>query len=177
MNRHWLGWQSTTWWETMESWLEVSLYIFVFLESVLSSGCFYSSCFVFIVLSHQLIIVLTWVNLMGWAGRGQCTDLASWPLHKMYMLLLAVSVHVYPDLMLLSCIGWPYLMPNFPFYFSPTSDCWNFYHINDTIVTPFSNLRPNSFASTIVSQSEISTNKANPESKLVFTWENIFQQF
>ena len=46
-----------------------------------------------------------WVNLMGWAGRGQCTDLASWPLHKMYMLLLAVSVHVYPDLMLLSCIG------------------------------------------------------------------------
>merc|ERR1711911_554296 len=41
-----------------------------------------------------------WVNLVGGAGRGQCTDLASWPLHKMYMLLLAVSVHVYPDLML-----------------------------------------------------------------------------
>ena len=63
--------------------------------------------------------------------------------------------------------------PIFPFTFSPISDCWNFYHIKETIVTPFSNLRPNSFASTIVSQSEISTDKANPESKLVFTWENI----
>ena len=56
-------------------------------------------------LPGQLIIGVTWVNLVGWAGRGQCTDLASWPLDKMYMLLLAVSAHVYPDLMLSSCIG------------------------------------------------------------------------
>ena len=112
-----------------------------------------------------------WVNLVGWAGRGQCTDLASWPLYKMYMLLLAVSVHVYPDLMLLSCIGWPSFNAQFPLLFlSPISDCWNFYHIKETIVTPFSNLRPNSFASTIVSQSETSTYKANPELKLMFTW-------
>ena len=120
MNRHWLGWQSTTWWETMESWLEVSLYIFVFLESVLSSGCFYSSCFVFIVLSHQLIIVLTWVNLMGWAGRGQCTDLASWLLDKMYMLLLAVICCLS---ILISCYCLALvdhvIMPIFPFHFIP----------------------------------------------------------
>ena len=56
-------------------------------------------------LPGQLIIGVTWVNLVGWAGRGQRTDLASWPLDKMYMLLLAVSAHVYPDLMLFSCIG------------------------------------------------------------------------
>ena len=42
-------------------------------------------------LSGQLIIGVTWVNLVGWAGRGQCTDLASWPLDKLYMMLLAVS--------------------------------------------------------------------------------------
>ena len=32
-----------------------------------------------------------WGDMGEFSGRGQCTDLASWPLHKMYMLLLAVS--------------------------------------------------------------------------------------
>ena len=63
----------------------------MFYYFVLSSGFLLSYRFVFIVLSGQLIIGVTWVNLVGWAGRGQCTDLASWPLDKMYMLLLAVS--------------------------------------------------------------------------------------
>ena len=65
--------------------------IFVFLEFVLSSVCFIVIVLVLLCLSDQLIIVVTWVNLMGWAGQGQCTDLASWPLNKMYMLLLVVS--------------------------------------------------------------------------------------
>ena len=45
-----------------------------------------------------------------------------------------------------------------------------FFIKNETIATPFSNLRLISFASTIVRQSEISTDKAIPESKLMFTW-------
>ena len=79
--------------------------IFVFLEFVLSSVCFTVIVLVLLCLSDQLIIVVTWVNLMGWAGQGQCTDLASWPLNKMYMLLLVVSDFVYPELMLFSCIS------------------------------------------------------------------------
>ena len=104
----------------MESGLKVSFYIFVFLEFVLSSGCSYCSCFVFIVLSNQLIIVMTWVNLMGWAGRGQYSDLASLLLNKMYMLLLAVICCLS---ILISCYSLAsvdhVIMPIFPFHFIP----------------------------------------------------------
>ena len=68
----------------------------VWLFIVLSSVFIFLSCILrpafapFYRLPGQLIIGVTWVNLVGWAGRGQCTDLASWPLDKMYMLL-AVS--------------------------------------------------------------------------------------
>ena len=91
----------------MEIGHKVSFIILVFwcFIIVLSSGflLFYRLFFIFLscilrpafapfyCLPGQLIIGVTWVNLVGWAGRGQCTDLASWPLDKMYMLLLAVS--------------------------------------------------------------------------------------
>ena len=70
------------------------VWLFIVLSSVFLS--FYpASCVLhlhpFYRLPGQLIIGVTWVNLVGWAGREQCTELASWPLDKMYMLLLAVS--------------------------------------------------------------------------------------
>ena len=63
------------------------------------------------------------------------------------------------------------IMPNFPFYLFPiSSDCWNF----TTSTRPSSRHFPisaqTSFASSIVRQSEIFTDKAIPESKLSYTW-------
>ena len=63
------------------------VWLFIVLSSVFLSFILHP----FYRLSGQLIIGVTWVNLVGWAGRGQCTDLASWPLDKLYMMLLAVS--------------------------------------------------------------------------------------
>ena len=133
----WHSWRSRRQWETMEIGHKVSFIILVFwcfiivfvvwLFIVLSS-VFYlfilhpASCIcTFLSSARSTDYWVIWVNLVGWAGRGQCTDLASWPLHKMYMLLLAVSVHVYPDLMLLSCIGWPYFHAQFSLLLSPPS--------------------------------------------------------
>ena len=62
-----------------------------------------------------------WVNLVGWGRAGGSVRI--W-LHGLCIRCTccywSVSVHVYPDLMLLSCFGWPYLMPNFPFIYPPS---------------------------------------------------------
>ena len=63
------------------------VWLFIVLSSVFYLFILHpASCICpFYRLPGQLIIGVTWVNLVGWAGRGQCTDLASWPLDKMYM--------------------------------------------------------------------------------------------
>ena len=154
----------------MEIGHKVSFIILVFwcFIIVLSSGflLFYRLFFIFLscilrpafapvyCLPGQLIIGVTWVNLVGWAGRGQCTDLASWPLDKMYMLLLAVSA---------PCLSWSHVVfmhwltniscPTSLSFYTPLR-LLKFFLKNETIAMPFSNLRLISFASTIVSQSE-----------------------
>ena len=123
---------------------------------MLSSVCYYFSCFVSIVLSDQLIIVMTWVNLMGWAGRGQCTDLASWLLNKMYMLLLAVICYLS---ILISCYCLALvdhiIMPIFPFHFTPPPfpRLLKFFIEYETSATLFSQYRLLSSTSNVVSQS------------------------
>ena len=90
----------------------------VWLFIVLSSVFYLFILHPFYRLSGQLIIGVTWVNLVGWAGRGQCTDLASWPLHKMSLavfcsmsILISCCFHALVD---------QYLMPNFPFILYPS---------------------------------------------------------
>ena len=63
------------------------------------------------------------------------------------------------------------IMPNFPFYLFPiSSDCWNFTTSKRPSSRHFPISAQTSFASSIVRQSEIFTDKAIPESKLSYTW-------
>ena len=125
----WLIWRSRRWLETKEIGPKVSFIILAFWYFIIVFVVWFFIVLLSVLAFYRLFLSsvrstnywVIWVNLMGWAGRGQCTDLASWPLHKMYMLLLAVSVHVYPDLMLLSCIGWPYFHAQFSLLLSPPS--------------------------------------------------------
>ena len=101
--------------------------------------CFVSGLFLlsFLLLHFYLKILSSvrsidyWANMgefneMGWAGAG--TYQPSWPLDKMDMLSLPFFVHVlsWSHIVIMHWLIM-YLMPNFPFYFTPFSQLLKFW--------------------------------------------------